>query len=95
MTSIFGGGGGGSTTVVQAPTPLPPPTMPDPGSPANVAAGQQQAVMNATRAGRMSTILSTAASRGPSTIAGGTLGASKPSGQGAGGAAPSYTSVSL
>jgi hypothetical protein len=91
MSSLFGG----SSTVVQAPTPLPPPTMPDPNSPANIAAGQQQAMKNATMAGRASTILTTAAGRGPSTIAGGALGASKPAGAGAGGAAPSYSGTSL
>jgi hypothetical protein len=92
MSSLFGGG---STTVVQAPTPLPPPTMPDPNSPANLAAGQLQQRQNQMRDGRMASILTTPGSR-PPTIAGGSLGASKQSGgQGAGGAAPSFSNVSL
>lgn len=86
MSSLFGGGG---TTVVQAPTPLPPPTMPDPNSPANIAAGKMQAAQNALRDGRASTILTTAGSR-PPTIAGGSLGGS----QSGAGAAP-YSSRSL
>lgn len=65
------------TTVVQqaAPTAAPPPTMPDPQSPDSVAAKRraQQDVMG--RAGRSSTILSTAMSRGGD--AGGTYGATK------------------
>lgn len=89
MSSLFGGGG--STTVVQAPTPLPPPTMPDPNSPANIAAGQQR--QQATLAGRQSTIMTTAAGRAPSTVAGGSLGGSaKP---GAGTPAPTYSNTSL
>lgn len=90
MTSLFGGGGS-NTTVVQAPTPLPPPTMPDPNSPANIAAGNMQARQDAMNAGRQSTILTTAATR-PKTIAGGALGGA---GAGQGGTAPSYTSTSL
>lgn len=73
MSSLFGGGG--STTVVQAPTPLPPPTMPDPSAPENIAAAALQARQDAMRAGRASTILTNAGTR-PPTIAGGTLGGS-------------------
>ena len=89
MSGLFGGG---STTVVQAPTPLPPPTMPDPNSPANIAAGTQQAQQTAMRDGRAATILTTAASR-PATIAGGALGGAK--GGGAGAPAPVYSNTSL
>jgi len=92
MSSLFGGGG--STTVVQAPTPLPPPTMPDPNSPANIAAGQLQSRQNATRDGRASTILSTAGTR-PPTIAGGALGGAKQAAPAGGGATPAYNSTSL
>ena len=91
MSSLFGGGG--STTVVQAPTPLPPPTMPDPNSPANIAAGQMQARQDAMRDGRASTILTQAGSR-PATIAGGALGAAKQVAPATGGAQP-YSSTSL
>jgi hypothetical protein len=90
MSSLFGGG---NTTVVQAPTPLPPPTMPDPNSPANIAAGQQQARQAALRDGRSSSILTSPGTR-PSTIAGGALGGSKAAPP-AGGAAPSYSNTSL
>jgi hypothetical protein len=43
------------------PTPLPPPPMPDPYNPATLEAAKAQA---AARAGRSSTILTTAANRG-------------------------------
>ena len=91
MSSLFGGG----TTVVQAPapTPLPPPTMPDPNSAANIAAGKQQQAQNAMRDGRASTMLTTAASR-PQTIAGGSLGGSGANGGGQA-ATPSYSNASL
>ncbi len=49
------------------PTPLPPPTMPDPYSPAALEAAKVQA---AARAGRASTILTTAANRGGPPAAG-------------------------
>lgn len=91
MSSLFGGGG--STTVVQAPTPLPPPTMPDPNAPSNIAAGRQQAAQNAGRDGRASSILTAPGARMASTIAGGALGGSKQ----AGGAptTPTYSNTSL
>lgn len=75
MSSIFSKGGGAQPTPV-APTPTPPPTMPDPFDPAGLAAQQKarEAAMNA--AGRSSTILTTAASRAPQTIAG-AVGSSK------------------
>jgi hypothetical protein len=59
----------------QAPTPTPPPTMPDMQSPDSMAAKRraQQDIMG--RAGRSSTILSNAMSRGDST--GATYGATK------------------
>jgi hypothetical protein len=50
------------------PTPTPPPPMPDPYNPAAMEAAKMQA---AARAGRTSTILSTAANRGTG-VAGGT-----------------------
>lgn len=46
--------------VVQAPTPTPPPTMPDTQSPDVLAARRQAANDAASRAGRSSTILSRA-----------------------------------
>ncbi|MGY3393447.1 hypothetical protein ACVWW6_006038 [Bradyrhizobium sp. USDA 3311] len=93
MSDLFGGG----STVVQAPTPLPPPTMPDPNSPANIAAGRLRAAQNSARDGRQSTILTAAGSRLP-TIAGGALGGSRASGgssPGTGPAAQPYSSTSL
>jgi hypothetical protein len=50
------------------PTPLPPPPMPDPFNPAAMEAAKAQA---AARAGRSSTILTTAANRGAQPLAGG------------------------
>lgn len=57
------------------PTPAPPPTMPDPFAPAALEARRLQMQRAAGSAGRSSTILSTAASRG--TLAAGGAGASK------------------
>jgi len=54
---------------VSPPTPLPPPPMPDPFNPAAMEAAKVQA---AARAGRTSTILTTAANRGAQAAAGGT-----------------------
>lgn len=51
------------------PTPAPPPTMPDPLSPA-VREAQKRALDNTTKGGRSSTVLTTAASRAATTIAG-------------------------
>jgi hypothetical protein len=48
-----------------APTPAPPPVMPDPNSPDAVAAKRQAQQDAMGRAGRSSTILSTAMSRTP------------------------------
>ncbi len=73
MSSIFGGGSSaGQSSAVAAtavatpppPTPAPPPTMPDPQSPDVLAAKRksQQDIMS--RAGRSSTILSSAMNRG-------------------------------
>jgi hypothetical protein len=100
MSSIFGGGS--NTTVIQqpiaAPTPLPPPTMPDPTNPSTIAAGAMQQRQAALRAGRQSSILTTDATR-PQTIAGGTLGGGKQQGggasPGAGAPAPVYSNTSL
>lgn len=50
------------------PTPLPPPPMPDPYNPAALEAAKAQAAL---RAGRSSTILTTAANRGAASVAGG------------------------
>ena len=50
------------------PAPLPPPPMPDPFNPAAMEAAKAQA---AARAGRSSTILTTAANRGVQTATGG------------------------
>jgi hypothetical protein len=50
------------------PTPLPPPTMPDPYNPAALEAAKAQAAL---RAGRSSTILTTAANRGSTPAASG------------------------
>lgn len=85
MSSLFGGG----QDPVPAPTPLPPPTMPDPSSPENIAAGRTQARQNAARDGRLSTILSTVGTRTP-TIAGGSKTPAA-----AGTPAPVYSSTSL
>lgn len=57
-----------------APTPLPPPTMPDFNSPGAMEA-RRRATVAATQGGRQSTILSTAASRG--TMASGGYAGSK------------------
>jgi hypothetical protein len=51
------------------PTPLPPPPMPDPYNPAALEAAKAQAAM---RAGRSSTILTTAANRGGQAATGAT-----------------------
>jgi hypothetical protein len=50
------------------PAPLPPPPMPDPFNPAAMEAAKAQA---AARAGRSSTILTTAANRGGQAASGG------------------------
>jgi len=50
-----------SINIPPPPAPLPPPPMPDPFNPAAMEAAKAQA---AARAGRSSTILSTAANRG-------------------------------
>ena len=55
-------------TIPPAPTPLPPPTMPDPYNPATLEAAKTQAAL---RAGRSSTILTTAANRGGQPAASG------------------------
>jgi len=54
---------------INIPAPLPPPPMPDPFNPAAMEAAKAQA---AARAGRSSTILTTAANRGAQAMAGGT-----------------------
>ena len=55
-----------------APTPIAPPVMPDPNSPAALEAGRQQAQQAAARGGRQSTILTTALARAnPSSAYGG------------------------
>lgn len=90
MTSLFGSG----PAPVAAPTPLPPPTMPDPNSPATIAAAQMKSQQDAMRSGRSASILTTAGGRAPATIAGGALGAGKAS-QGAGTAAPAFSNTSL
>jgi hypothetical protein len=64
MSSLFKA----PTVNIPAPTPVPPPTMPDPYSPAALEAAKAQA---AARAGRSSTILTTAANRGAQAAAGG------------------------
>lgn len=51
------------------PAPIPPPTMPDPFGPAQLAA-KQKAIADAQQGGRNATILTTAASRGGQTLAG-------------------------
>lgn len=51
------------------PTPIPPPTMPDPLSPDALEA-RRTAMAKAAQGGRSSTILTNAASRAGSTIAG-------------------------
>jgi hypothetical protein len=63
MTALFK-----APTIPPPPTPLPPPTMPDPYSPAALEAAKAQA---AARAGRSSTILTTAANRGGQAAASG------------------------
>jgi hypothetical protein len=55
-------------TIPAPPAPLPPPTMPDPFNPAAMEAAKAQA---AARAGRSSTILTTAANRGGQAATGG------------------------
>ncbi len=59
------------TVNIPAPTPVAPPPMPDPYSPAAMEAAKTQA---AERAGRSSTILTTAASRGATSAIAGGLG---------------------
>jgi hypothetical protein len=51
------------------PTPLPPPTMPDPFGPAQLEA-RRKAMATAAAGGRNATILTTTASRAGQTIAG-------------------------
>ena len=63
MTALFK-----PPTIPPAPTPLAPPPMPDPYNPATLEAAKAQA---AQRAGRSSTILTTAANRGGQTAASG------------------------
>jgi hypothetical protein len=63
MTALFK-----APTIPPAPTPLPPPPMPDPYNPANLEAAKAQAAL---RAGRSSTILTTAANRGGEPAASG------------------------
>lgn len=71
MGSLF------SPPVVQAPTPAPPPTMPDPQSPDVLAAKQRAEQTAMGRAGRSSTILSTAvAGSGGGTYSASKLGSS-------------------
>jgi hypothetical protein len=57
MSSLFKA----PTINVSPPTPVPPPPMPDPYSPAAMEAAKAQAAM---RAGRTSTMLTTAANQG-------------------------------
>lgn len=57
-----------SINIPPPPAPLPPPPMPDPFSPAAMEAAKAQA---AARAGRSSTILTTAANRGGQPTTGG------------------------
>jgi hypothetical protein len=63
MTALFK-----APTIPPPPAPLPPPPMPDPYNPAALEAAKAQAAL---RAGRSSTILSTAASRGGQAAASG------------------------
>lgn len=73
MTSVFGKPPPAPTP----PTPTPPPSMPDPNSPENLAAAQTAQMRAQSRAGRSSTILTTAASRslaGQAVAAGTKLG---------------------
>jgi hypothetical protein len=70
MTALFKA----PTVNIPPPTPVAPPPMPDPYSPAALEAAKAQA---ATRAGRSSTVLTTAANQGNgagSTYSGRTLG---------------------
>lgn len=74
MTGLFG-----SSTTVQAPAApavTPPPVMPDPQSPDVMAAKQKAEQMAMGRAGRSSTILSSAVA-GSGSGAGSTYGSSK------------------
>jgi len=57
-----------SINIPPPPAPLPPPPMPDPFNPAAMEAAKAQA---AARAGRSSTILTTAVNRGGQAAAGG------------------------
>jgi hypothetical protein len=61
MTALFK-----APTIPSPPTPLPPPPMPDPYNPAALEAAKTQAAL---RAGRSSTILTTAANRGGQSAA--------------------------
>ena len=70
MTTLFR-----KPEVPATPTPEPPPTMPDPNSPA-VLAEKKKAMQQDQRGGRQSTILTTAADRAGKTLAGG-VGSSK------------------
>jgi hypothetical protein len=63
MTALFK-----APTIPPPPAPLPPPPMPDPYNPAALEAAKAQAAL---RAGRSSTILSTAASRSGQAAASG------------------------
>jgi hypothetical protein len=63
MTALFK-----PPTMPPPPTPLPPPPMPDSSNPAALEAAKAQAAL---RAGRSSTILTTAANRGGQTGANG------------------------
>lgn len=72
MTSIFGGG---SNAAPAAPAVTPPPVMPDPQSPDVMAANQKAQAAAMNRAGRSSTILSTAVAGAGG--AGGTYGSTK------------------
>ncbi len=67
MSSLFKA----PTVNIPAPTPIAPPPMPDPYSPAAMEAAKAQA---AERAGRTSTILTTAANRGAATALPGAAG---------------------
>ncbi len=63
MSSLFKA----PTVNIPTPTPVAPPPMPDPYDPSAMEAAKVQA---AQRAGRSSTVLTTAANRGPATAAG-------------------------
>jgi hypothetical protein len=65
MGNLFGK----APTPPPAPAVIPPPTMPDPNSPATLAA-RRKAIADASAGGRTSTILTTPGSRGQGTLAG-------------------------